>query len=230
MLRAVARRAAASVGIALSGRSVQLVGTDGAIRRTFASNAGSSTDSKVPLMSIALGAAATATAYEAARSLEKPNPAPAAPQQKESAPGNPTKASYKSPDAGKTSKVAAAVEKKDNTDNKDTTDKKDNTNNKKDTTEKKEELKAPVAKSDADLFYAQLLTQRRIFLNGRVDDKSAHTLVGKMLFLDAADPTKPIIMYINSGGGVVTSGLAIYDVMQHVRWVTSGCIHRCIPY
>ena len=218
MLRAVARRAAASVGIALSGRSVQLVGTDGAIRRTFASNAGSSTDSKVPLMSIALGAAATATAYEAARSLEKPNPAPAAPQQKESAPGNPTKASYKSPEAGKTSKVAAAVEKKDNTDNK------------KDTTEKKEEPKAPVAKSDADLFYAQLLTQRRIFLNGRVDDKSAHTLVGKMLFLDAADPTKPIIMYINSGGGVVTSGLAIYDVMQHVRWVTSGCIHRCIPY
>ena len=205
MLRAVARRAAASVGIALSGRSVQLVGTDGAIRRTFASNAGSSTDSKVPLMSIALGAAATATAYEAARSLEKPNPAPAAPQQKESAPGNPTEASYKSPDAGKTSKVAAAVEKKDNTDNK------------KDTTEKKEEPKAPVAKSDADLFYAQLLTQRRIFLNGRVDDKSAHTLVGKMLFLDAADPTKPIIMYINSGGGVVTSGLAIYDVMQHVR-------------
>ena len=83
--------------------------------------------------------------------------------------------------------------------------------------EKKEEPKAPVAKSDADLFYAQLLTQRRIFLNGRVDDKSAHTLVGKMLFLDAADPTKPIIMYINSGGGVVTSGLAIYDVMQHVR-------------
>ena len=224
MLRAVARRAAASVGIALSGRSVQLVGTDGAIRRTFASNAGSSTDSKVPLMSIALGAAATATAYEAARSLEKPNPAPAAPQQKESAPGNPTKASNKSPDAGKTSKVAAAVEKKDNTDNKDTTDKKDNTDNKKDTTdnkkdttEKKEEPKAPVAKSDADLFYAQLLTQRRIFLNGRVDDKSAHTLVGKMLFLDAADPTKPIIMYINSGGGVVTSGLAIYDVMQHVR-------------
>lgn len=217
MLRAVARRAAASVGIALSGRSVQLVGTDGAIRRTFASNAGSSTDSKVPLMSIALGAAATATAYEAARSLEKPNPAPAAPQQKESAPGNPTKASYKSPEAGKTSKVAAAVEKKDNTDNKDTTDKKDNTDNKKDTTEKKEEPKAPVAKSDADLFYAQLLTQRRIFLNGRVDDKSAHTLVGKMLFLDAADPTKPIIMYINSGGGVVTSGLAIYDVMQHVR-------------
>ena len=217
MLRAVARRAAASVGIALSGRSVQLVGTDGAIRRTFASNAGSSTDSKVPLMSIALGAAATATAYEAARSLEKPNPAPAAPQQKESAPGNPTKASNKSPEAGKTSKVAAAVEKKDNTEKKDTTDKKDNTDNKKDTTEKKEELKAPVAKSDADLFYAQLLTQRRIFLNGRVDDKSAHTLVGKMLFLDAADPTKPIIMYINSGGGVVTSGLAIYDVMQHVR-------------
>ena len=212
MLRAVARRAAASVGIALSGRSVQLVGTDGAIRRTFASNAGSSTDSKVPLMSIALGAAATATAYEAARSLENPNPAPAAPQQKESAPGNPTKASNKSPDAGKTSKVAAAVEKKDNTDNK-----KDTTDNKKDTTEKKEEPKTPVAKSDADLFYAQLLTQRRIFLNGRVDDKSAHTLVGKMLFLDAADPTKPIIMYINSGGGVVTSGLAIYDVMQHVR-------------
>jgi len=75
----------------------------------------------------------------------------------------------------------------------------------------------PVAKSDADLFYGQLLTQRRIFLNGRVDDRSAHTLVGKMLFLDAADPHTPIVMYINSGGGVVTAGLAMYDVMMHVR-------------
>ncbi|EEH53943.1 uncharacterized protein MICPUCDRAFT_29032 [Micromonas pusilla CCMP1545] len=59
--------------------------------------------------------------------------------------------------------------------------------------------------------------QRRIFLNGRVDDKSAHSLVGKMLFLDAVDPETPIVLYVNSGGGVVTSGLAIYDVMQHVR-------------
>ena len=75
----------------------------------------------------------------------------------------------------------------------------------------------PVAKSEGDLFYAQLLTQRRIFLNGRVDDKSAHNLVGKMLFLDAVDPETPIVMYINSGGGVVTSGLAIYDVMMHIR-------------
>jgi len=151
-------------------------------------------DGKIPLMSVALGAAATATAYEAARSLETPNPTPAARPNPEPTPGKST--------ASKPSKAAAAVEKKE-------PEKKE--------PEKKEEPKAPVAKSDADLFYAQLLTQRRIFLNGRVDDKSAHTLVGKMLFLDAADPTKPIVMYINSGGGVVTSGLAIYDVMQHVR-------------
>ena len=156
-------------------------------------------DSKIPLMSVALGAAATATAYEAARSLEKPNPTPAARPNPELIPGKST--------ASKSSKAAAAVEKKE-------TEKKEP---EKKELEKKEEPKAPVAKSDADLFYAQLLTQRRIFLNGRVDDKSAHTLVGKMLFLDAADPTKPIVMYINSGGGVVTSGLAIYDVMQHVR-------------
>lgn len=156
-------------------------------------------DSKIPLMSVALGAAATATAYEAARSLEKPNPTPAARPNPELIPGKST--------ASKSSKAAAAVEKKE-------TEKKEP---EKKEPEKKEEPKAPVAKSDADLFYAQLLTQRRIFLNGRVDDKSAHTLVGKMLFLDAADPTKPIVMYINSGGGVVTSGLAIYDVMQHVR-------------
>ena len=75
----------------------------------------------------------------------------------------------------------------------------------------------PVAKSDGELFYAQLLSQRRVFLNGRVDDKSAHSVIGKLLFLDAVDHEKPIILYINSGGGVVTSGLAIYDVMQHVR-------------
>ena len=160
-------------------------------------------DSKIPLMSVALGAAATATAYEAARSLEKPNPTPAARPNPEPA-GKST--------ASKSSKAAAAVEKKE-TERKETEKKEPE----KKEPEKKEEPKAPVAKSDADLFYAQLLTQRRIFLNGRVDDKSAHTLVGKMLFLDAADPTKPIVMYINSGGGVVTSGLAIYDVMQHVR-------------
>ena len=161
-------------------------------------------DSKIPLMSVALGAAATATAYEAARSLEKPNPTPAARPNPELIPGKST--------ASKSSKAAAAVEKKE-------TEKKEPEKKEpeKKELEKKEEPKAPVAKSDADLFYAQLLTQRRIFLNGRVDDKSAHTLVGKMLFLDAADPTKPIVMYINSGGGVVTSGLAIYDVMQHVR-------------
>jgi ATP-dependent Clp protease protease subunit len=67
------------------------------------------------------------------------------------------------------------------------------------------------------LFYAQLLSQRRVFLNGRVDDKSAHGLIGKLLFLDQVDPESPIVLYINSGGGVVTSGLAIYDVMEHVR-------------
>ena len=205
MFRAVARCAVASVG-ALSS-AVGGVGTGGSTRairpRPFSSGAGGSMDGKIPLISVALGAAATATAYEAARSLEKPNPTPAARPNPEPA-GKST--------ASKSSKAAAAVEKKE-TERKETEKKEPE----KKEPEKKEEPKAPVAKSDADLFYAQLLTQRRIFLNGRVDDKSAHTLVGKMLFLDAADPTKPIVMYINSGGGVVTSGLAIYDVMQHVR-------------
>ena len=172
-------------------------------------------DGKIPLMSVALGAAATATAYEAARSLETPNPTPAARLNPELTPGKST--------ASKPSKAAAAVEKKEEPEKKEPEKKEpekkepEKKEPEKKEPEKKEEPKAPVAKSDADLFYAQLLTQRRIFLNGRVDDKSAHTLVGKMLFLDAADPTKPIVMYINSGGGVVTSGLAIYDVMQHVR-------------
>ena len=80
MYRAVARRAVASVG-ALSS-AVGGVGTGGSTRairrRTFSSGAGGSMDSKIPLMSVALGAAATATAYEAARSLKKPNPTPAA--------------------------------------------------------------------------------------------------------------------------------------------------------
>lgn len=47
--------------------------------------------------------------------------------------------------------------------------------------------------------------------------RSAHSLAGKMLFLDAVDPDAPIVMYINSGGGAVTAGLAIYDMMMHVR-------------
>ena len=80
MFRAVARRAVASVG-ALSS-AVGGVGTGGSTRairpRPFSSGAGGSMDGKIPLMSVALGAAATATAYEAARSLEKPNPTPAA--------------------------------------------------------------------------------------------------------------------------------------------------------
>ena len=211
MYRAVARRAVASVG-ALSS-AVGGVGTGGSTRairrRTFSSGAGGSMDSKIPLMSVALGAAATATAYEAARSLEKPNPTPRRGPNPELIPGKST--------ASKSSKAAAAVEKKETEKKEPEKKEPEKKELEKKEPEKKEEPKAPVAKSDADLFYAQLLTQRRIFLNGRGGRQSAHTLVGKMLFLDAADPTKPIVMYINSGGGVVTSGLAIYDVMQHVR-------------
>ena len=107
MFRAVARRAVASVG-ALSS-AVGGVGTGGSTRairrRTFSSGAGGSMDSKIPLMSVALGAAATATAYEAARSLEKPNPTPAARPNPELIPGKST--------ASKSSKAAAAVEKKE---------------------------------------------------------------------------------------------------------------------
>jgi len=64
--------------------------------------------------------------------------------------------------------------------------------------------------------YSRLLKDRIIFLGGPIDDAVANVIIAQLLFLESEDPDKDIHLYINSPGGVVTSGLAIYDTMQHV--------------
>ena len=64
--------------------------------------------------------------------------------------------------------------------------------------------------------YSRMLKERVIFLVGPVDDNIAHSLVAQMLFLEAEDPEKPISMIINSPGGSVSAGLAIYDTMNYI--------------
>lgn len=65
--------------------------------------------------------------------------------------------------------------------------------------------------------YSRLLKDRIIFLGGPIDDYVANLAIAQMLFLEAEDPEKDIHIYINSPGGVVTSGMAIYDTMQYVK-------------
>lgn len=65
--------------------------------------------------------------------------------------------------------------------------------------------------------YSRLLKDRIIFLSGEVEDNMANTIVAQMLFLEAEDPDKDIYLYINSPGGVVTAGMAIYDTMQYIK-------------
>jgi ATP-dependent Clp protease protease subunit len=65
--------------------------------------------------------------------------------------------------------------------------------------------------------YSRLLKERIIFITGPVEDGIASLVVAQLLFLEAENPKKEVSMYINSPGGVVTSGLAIYDTMQFVR-------------
>ena len=65
--------------------------------------------------------------------------------------------------------------------------------------------------------FSRLLKDRIIFLGGGVTDDLANTIIAQMLFLESEDPDKDIMLYINSPGGVVTAGLAIYDTMQHVK-------------
>ncbi|MBP6855775.1 MAG: ATP-dependent Clp endopeptidase proteolytic subunit ClpP [Candidatus Pacebacteria bacterium] len=65
--------------------------------------------------------------------------------------------------------------------------------------------------------YSRLLKERIIFLGGPVTDDVANAVIAQLLLLDHEDPKKDIIMYINSPGGSVTAGLAIYDTMQHVK-------------
>ena len=65
--------------------------------------------------------------------------------------------------------------------------------------------------------YSRLLKDRIIFLGGAIDDAVANTVVAQLLFLESEDPDKDIYLYINSPGGVVTAGLAIYDTMQYLK-------------
>ena len=65
--------------------------------------------------------------------------------------------------------------------------------------------------------YSRLLKDRIVFLGTPVDDDVANIIVAQMLFLESEDPDKDINLYINSPGGSVTSGLAIYDTMQYVK-------------
>lgn len=65
--------------------------------------------------------------------------------------------------------------------------------------------------------FSRLLKERVIFVNGPVEDGMAMLICAQLLFLEAENPNKPIEMYINSPGGVVTSGMAIYDTMQFIK-------------
>jgi len=73
--------------------------------------------------------------------------------------------------------------------------------------------------------YSRLLKDRIIFLGDEVTDDSANLIVAQLLFLEAEDPEKDIYLYINSPGGSVTAGMAIYDTMQYIRCdVSTICI------
>ncbi|MBF7083744.1 ATP-dependent Clp endopeptidase proteolytic subunit ClpP [Desulfallas sp. Bu1-1] len=65
--------------------------------------------------------------------------------------------------------------------------------------------------------YSRLLKDRIVFIGGPIDDHVANLVIAQLLFLEAEDPEKDINLYINSPGGVVTAGMAIYDTMQYVK-------------
>ncbi|UTC76085.1 ATP-dependent Clp endopeptidase proteolytic subunit ClpP [Treponema sp. OMZ 792] len=76
--------------------------------------------------------------------------------------------------------------------------------------------------------FSRLLKDRIIFVDGEINDMSADLVVAQLLFLEAQNPDKDISLYINSPGGSVTAGLAIYDTMQHIRSdVQTICLGQC---
>lgn len=73
--------------------------------------------------------------------------------------------------------------------------------------------------------YSRLLEDRIIFLSGEIDDSVANTVVAQLIYLEAKDPSKDISLYINSPGGSVSAGLAIYDTMNYIKCdVSTICI------
>ena len=82
--------------------------------------------------------------------------------------------------------------------------------------------------------YSRLLKERIIFLGEEVNDVTAGLVVSQLLFLESEDPDKDINLYINSPGGSVTAGMAIYDTMQYVKCdihnvYGNGCQHGSVP-
>lgn len=73
--------------------------------------------------------------------------------------------------------------------------------------------------------FSRLLNDRIVFLNGEVNDTSANLIVAQLLYLEAVDPNSDIYLYINSPGGSVTAGMAIYDTMQYIKCdVSTICV------
>ncbi len=76
--------------------------------------------------------------------------------------------------------------------------------------------------------YSRLLKERIVFLNGEINDEKADLVVAQLLFLESEDPNKDVNLYINSPGGSVTAGLAIYDTMQYLNPdVSTICVGQC---
>ncbi len=77
--------------------------------------------------------------------------------------------------------------------------------------------------------YSRLLKERIIFLGSPIDDQVANTIIAQLILLEYEDPDKDILLYINSPGGYVSSGLAIYDTMQHIKPdVSTICVGSCV--
>jgi ATP-dependent Clp protease protease subunit len=76
--------------------------------------------------------------------------------------------------------------------------------------------------------FSRLLNERIVFLGHEIDDQIADLVIAQLLHLESEDPEKDIQLYINSPGGSVTSGLAVYDAMQYIRCdVATSCIGQC---
>lgn len=79
--------------------------------------------------------------------------------------------------------------------------------------------------------FSMLLKQRIIFVNGQIEDGMSSLIVAQLLFLESENPDKDISMYINSPGGVVTSGYAIYDTMQYIKpKITTVCMGQACSF
>lgn len=73
--------------------------------------------------------------------------------------------------------------------------------------------------------YSRLLRERIICLHGPINDELSSVVTSQLLFLESEDPSRPVFMYINSPGGIVTAGLAIYDTMQYIKCpITTICV------